>query len=512
MLSSVWYTAYSVLFVAGAMCVLTWYCVYRVIILPSAGPDARFLTYPVIFLWAYGVSALAVNAHVADLIVVTAVTAAAFGFHATTFGRTLIAYARGTGSVVLSRPVVALALVGIGAFAIRVFYLYRIMSDPNCMLTGSDAVRYDAMARSFLAGENITDSYASGYWMFLAVIYKVFGTGYFSVGIVQCIISSVSCILLYYVGARIFNARAGLIAAVLSALNFLLVFSASSIGYQVMDVFYCTAVVLLALLYTDSLYRVQGPVPWLLLCVTGGVMACAVATRETNFFFSIILVVWMFLMLRQRVCVKSSLAAAAVVLISYCLVLAPFIVRNIRHTGVWYPVFTTYGASDSGQGRDKAFSHYYAEYVNLENRDLEAAGVDLFDARKTFASFMRSPGAVSSALMRNFTGKFANMFFQQGYGSFDLLFLYRLSDYYYAAWFYAYVLGIVGLVAAFRSRHAVLHTLGFAFIAYRTAVHLFTEAWYRHRASLEPFLLLYVAFGLYAVIAYSRRQEGRIYE
>ena len=80
------------------------------------------------------------------------------------------------------------------------------------------------------------------------------------------------------------------------------------------------------------------------------------------------------------------------------------------------------------------------------------------------------------------------------------MFLYRLSDYYYAAWFYVYVLTVVGIIGAFKQKHLGLHSLLFFFIFYRTIVHFLTEGSYRHRAPMEPFLIIYFAFGVFNFI------------
>jgi hypothetical protein len=110
--------------------------------------------------------------------------------------------------------------------------------------------------------------------------------------------------------------------------------------------------------------------------------------------------------------------------------------------------------------------------------------------------------AEATAVQRNI----AMQFFTQPYGVFDLVTLRKETDYYYGMWCYAYVLTIIGAIVAVRriragdpQSAALAMILGV--IVSRTLPHLYLESGYRHRAPLEPFLILLCAAGVTAVLA-----------
>ena len=112
---------------------------------------------------------------------------------------------------------------------------------------------------------------------------------------------------------------------------------------------------------------------------------------------------------------------------------------------------------------------------------------------------------------------FVVQFLSQPYGGFDLVFLLKGSAYHYAMWTYMYVFAIVGLTVAVRraasDRVAALGiVLVLGLLVSRTLPHLVLESAYRHRAPIEPFLIMLTAFGVVSLVqsATARRQPATI--
>jgi hypothetical protein len=96
-------------------------------------------------------------------------------------------------------------------------------------------------------------------------------------------------------------------------------------------------------------------------------------------------------------------------------------------------------------------------------------------------------------------------FFTQPYGAFDLVTLRKGTDYYFGVWCYAYLLTAVGIFVAARRIHAgdrrsAALAMILGVVASRTLLHLYLQSGYRHRAPLEPFLILLCAAGVTAVL------------
>jgi hypothetical protein len=133
----------------------------------------------------------------------------------------------------------------------------------------------------------------------------------------------------------------------------------------------------------------------------------------------------------------------------------------------------------------------------------ELAG-PLEDPRAALSRLRSNPGFVAGTLGRSMLHNVAVQFFTQPYGGFDLVFLAKGSPYYYGMWFYAYALTCVGIVAAIRrARAAPAQAAGIVLIlgllVARTLPHVILESHFRHRAPIEPFLILMASVGVISI-------------
>lgn len=499
-LTSKWYMYYFQSFVLLVLVIFTIFCIKRFLDLEKSGVYEKFITFPFFWLLVYIFIFLLTGRFYRDLVFlfcVLAIVLIAINL------KHLLKKIKAIRIFVLrlfQNEASFLILLSLAALAIRLFYLFRIIGTSDYLLTGSDSTRYDALARNFISGTQITDSYACGYWLFLAGVYKLFGTGYLYVGFIQSFISAFSCALIYFITKEIFNRTAAKIAIVVAAISYPLIFSSVVIGYQVMDVFYSCMIIFLSLKYISI--RKQGKAASFLLIVLGILFGLIIATRETNLLMPFLFIICFTLLLRKKVKLASLLNDGAVVILVTLLCLAPFIARNIIQTGVWYPVFTSYQDEKFGSMQkqpikvNKTAINYYSEYVHGENSDLTKNDIDFFNPSKTSRTFLKKPWHSFKVVISNFYEKFKNLYFSQGYGGFDMLFLYRMSDYYYALWFYAYLFTLIGVIYSLIRYKLSAHILILFFIIYRTVIHLLTESSYRHRASVEPYLIMYFVFGI----------------
>ncbi|MFH1508128.1 MAG: hypothetical protein ABIG46_06880 [Candidatus Omnitrophota bacterium] len=497
--SSVYYKLYSYVFIAcwfSALGVFTAYRlanVYGVLLSKEEGYRRDTGLYSCIALFFYGLLFLLQQGFILECCIILGVFISAYYYllRWSSSGMVLIKHI----ASVLIREKVLLPVLFLFAIAIRLFYLSRIMGDANCIETGSDATLYDGLARSLIRGDKVTEVYATGYWMFLALVYKFFGTQYYIIGSIQCLISSLSCIFLYYAVKFFFNPAVARIALFISVCSFSSIFSAVAIGYQVLDIFYLSLVFMLFSIYAHR--QRYGFKRYAFLGSMGILCGLSMVTREINFFFPIIMIILIFKFSMNKGGFKHALTDSLIIMFFICVLLLPFIIRNINNLGTWYPIVPT-----SGAGWDVTQS-----VMRGENPDLIRAGIDFTNLRQTWSVFAVDPMDFMRHITANFMNKFLNIYFNQGYGGFDILFLYRLSSYYYALWFYIYVFTLIGIVTALIRYKFSPHLLMILFIVYRTLVHFFTEGSYRHRAPIDPFLIAYLSFGIFLLIQYVNQRK-----
>lgn len=107
------------------------------------------------------------------------------------------------------------------ALGVRLAYLYQAVDTPLFDVLLLDSEFYDRRARAIVAGDWLGDRpffMNPFYPYFLAAIYALVGAEYGWVGLVQAVLGTSSCYLIYALGRRLWNAQIGLLAAGLAAL------------------------------------------------------------------------------------------------------------------------------------------------------------------------------------------------------------------------------------------------------------------------------------------------------
>src|SRR6185295_16129449 len=110
--------------------------------------------------------------------------------------------------------VVAAALFGLALF-VRVLLLFQIGRTPYFEVGNIDSTAYLQWANRILEnGWTPTGTFYQSpfYAYFLAILYKLFGVGPWSPRVVQVLLGSLSPVLLYAIGTRLFSPRVGFIA------------------------------------------------------------------------------------------------------------------------------------------------------------------------------------------------------------------------------------------------------------------------------------------------------------
>ena len=392
---------------------------------------------------------------------------------------------RATVRAVVFNEVAFLVAVFVGALALRLMYVQRIMGDPGYLDTGADGRVYDELAWSIAGGNGIPESFTNrypmlllGYVWFLAVIYKVLGHSYLAAVALQSILGAATVVLVYFAGKHVFGVAPARLAALFTALSFTLIFAAAALGHQALDVF-LTALIIVMLL---RLIATEGPVwRW---AGAGLVIGGATAVRETAIFFAAFVAVWIAMAYPKGW--RASGQAIAAYVTGAAIVVLPFVAPKI-----W-----------TGDARRSMRAHFDRLYRGeAEAQPTRGALVGpLADPSAAFDQLTTAPLQVTGTLVRAYTKNFAVQFLTQPYGGFDLVFLRKGSEYYYGMWFYAYALAVAGTITAMRGltgsgAAAAGAILVIGLIATRTLPHIVLESDYRHRVPIEPFLILLASLG-----------------
>jgi len=111
-------------------------------------------------------------------------------------------------------------LIFLPALLIRLAYILEIRNNPTFYNLILDCLSYDQWARTIAAGSLLRGEvfYQDPlYPYFLALLYKVFGHHLLFIRMIQAVVGSATCVLIYLLGREVFDRKVALLAGLFSA-------------------------------------------------------------------------------------------------------------------------------------------------------------------------------------------------------------------------------------------------------------------------------------------------------
>lgn len=226
-----------------------------------------------------------------------------------------------------------LLLIFLLALFLRVIYLPQIAKEPPI----SDEAGYDEAAMNLISGQGYGmfgyKSYQPPlYPFFLAGIYRLFGHNYIMVKVIQMILGSFGCILLYSIAKIVFNGRIGLVSAFIYALYDGFIFLN---GHLLTENLF----VLLILFFVLFLLRFSKTENLFLLMFSGVLIGLAALTK-TNVLVSVpFLCIWFWTRSKKWVLHSS------VLILFIGMTISPWTIRNYLILRHFVPIATYTGES-----------------------------------------------------------------------------------------------------------------------------------------------------------------------
>lgn len=208
------------------------------------------------------------------------------------------------------------------ALVIRLAYAVKSNEMPS-----ADAVRYDALGLSLAQGKGYVDLngkpcsfYPPFYPAFLSVVYLIFGHNYLAVRIIQSIIGSFSCVLIWLIAKTLINNKAGIIAGMVSVIYFPFIKSAELLSTELLFTF-------LLLLVTLFLVKAPKSLEGKKIAVLGVLLGIAVLTKATMLLY-ILFIVPMFFFWRGKRTFMYAFKKYVVMFIFFAMSILPWTIRN----------------------------------------------------------------------------------------------------------------------------------------------------------------------------------------
>jgi tetratricopeptide (TPR) repeat protein len=215
-------------------------------------------------------------------------------------------------------------LIFIFSFTLRLIYLLQIKNNPYFASPTMDPLYHDIWAQDIANGNWIGNKVffrAPLYAYFLALIYKVFGHNYFIPRLIQHIIGSFSCILVYILAKKIFTRKIAILSAILASTYWILIYFEGELLLDSLLVFFD---LLLIILLLDA-SRNPGWKRWI---TCGLVLGLSAITRPNILIFVPVVWLWMILLFGKSRKSKVVLGYIIFFTLGTLLIILPVTLRN----------------------------------------------------------------------------------------------------------------------------------------------------------------------------------------
>jgi len=395
------------------------------------------------------------------------------------------------------------------AMAFRIMYLMDYQNTRIYpILQSSDSYSYFLWAKDISSGD-LLGSKAFMKWplyaYFLGLLLKLFRDNLTVVYLFQCLLGAVNCVLVYFIARRIFNQKVGLIAGLLCALSGLFIFYDSLLLYTSLSLFLNSLLFLFILDVADK--PGNNKLFWL-----GIFLGICVITQASIGLFGILAIIWV---LRRQgagwpnlirkfsffllglgivvgsVALKNFLAEKDFVLIAGNVGFNFYSGNNPEATGVFYC------PANIALNQEDMFRDSRIIAVAETGRDLKTSEVSRFWFDKSFVFIREEPLKWLGLLFRKinyvFGSKEFNHDLEYNFISDKIrVFKVMLMDLRFVLPF-----SLLGAFLAFR-KFPKSTLLYIALIGSAFSIILFFVTT-RYRMIMLPYLLIFAAFGLFAV-------------
>ncbi len=339
----------------------------------------------------------------------------------------------------------------------------------------------------------------------LALIYSVFGQHILVVQLVQAVLATVSCFLLYDATRRMFGAWPAAFASIGFAFTGILVFYTGALLYVEITVLLSLLFVWLVLIAGGRLWL------WLLAGISFGLL---VICRPEFLLLLPFLFIWRWRRERAGVIAMAAMALVIIALVpirNYIVARDPVLFtahsginfyygNNLSADGTWQPTRELEKGGGFSHERQREISHM------IDGREVKASEASAYWTRKGLEFIIRQPGTFLKLLGRKFLLFLSNYEVPNDYypetarsASLPL----RLA---FVNFGLALGLGLLGMVWAWPKRGQVLSA--YLFVAACLVSSLLFYVLSRLRAPVIPFLLMFAGFSLSELVGALRQRRS----
>lgn len=404
------------------------------------------------------------------------------------------------------------------ALLVRTVYVVQYRECPYFDHETMDAGYHDDWAKAIAAGEAFVEGpyFRSPLypWM-LGALYRVTGTNYLAVRLVQAVLGALSCGLVFLIARRIVSRVAAAAAGLAAGTYWILVY----FDAELLD---CVLSVFLSLLVVWHLVRIAERRTVLRCLVAGLLLGLSAIARPNILLFAPVAAVWLALMQPRW---RPSMMAAVAFTAGTMIAILPVTIRNYVAGGDWVLIASQGGVNlfiGNNAEADGVSVHvpglrpsidgiYFGTTRQAERetgRDLKPSEVSRFYAGKALDFIGDQPGRAVRLMLTKIRAFWTSE---------ELLnnkHIYLLTDRYTPivsllplGFYIVGTLGLVGLMAAMRGGRSTFPLWSFVIVYMVSVVLFFVNA--RFRVPVLPVLMILAAYGAERIVLTIRSRNTK---
>ncbi|MCG2712136.1 MAG: tetratricopeptide repeat protein [Candidatus Omnitrophica bacterium] len=216
------------------------------------------------------------------------------------------------------------------ALFLRLVYLYQFRQNPFFESPVIDALSHYLFAKRISAGDWLLRGVVAPrvplYVYFLAVLFKILGSGFMAARVVQAVLGAFNCVLVYFLGKKVFSRNVGIIAAFICSIYGVFIYFDAQFLNVTLALFFNIGM-LLALLHTvdnPNIFKWLG---------CGTLFGIALQVSANVILFFPLMLFWIYLYDKKasvgfKAVKNKRLIPLLSIVIAVVLMLMPFAIRN----------------------------------------------------------------------------------------------------------------------------------------------------------------------------------------
>lgn len=289
----------------------------------------------------------------------------------------------------------ALSAIFLLAIFLRLLFVYQLKPTPLFFGLATDTHFYNTFGRQLARGNFFYKNliyFNALYPYFVSLNYLISGNSKFFTLVVQCVIDSINCVLVYLIARRIFNPVKGLVAALLYSVYGLAIFYCGLLLEPIVAIF----LLLLFFLVLTAAVHQNGKIS--LLVLAGFLLGGLILVRSNIIIILGVLPFWFYYSLRPTLGSKKTMLAFGTFLVGLIVALAPIAFRNYLINHEFNPL-SIQGGINFYIGNNPKATGYFMSPFNVVNSPKKQVDSSIVVAEKQVGRSL-SPSEASRYWLR----------------------------------------------------------------------------------------------------------------